>query len=69
MSCLLTSAIDSMKATVAAAAKAGLRAAGVKLMIGGAPVTEQVVAYTGADGFGKDAVAAVELAKTWTEAE
>ena len=68
MSCLLTSAIDSMKATVAAAEKAGLRAAGVKLMIGGAPVTEQVVAYTGADGFGKDAVAAVELAKTWTEA-
>ncbi len=69
MSCLLTSAIDSMKATVAAAEKAGLRDAGVKLMIGGAPVTEQVVAYTGADGFGKDAVAAVELAKTWTEAE
>ena len=68
MSCLLTSAIDSMKATVAAAGEAGLRDAGVKLMIGGAPVTEQVVGYTGADGFGKDAVEAVELAKKWTEA-
>jgi 5-methyltetrahydrofolate--homocysteine methyltransferase len=68
LSCLLTSAIDAMKATVAAAEKAGLRAAGVKLMIGGAPVTEQVVAYTGADGYGRDAVEAVALAKTWTEA-
>ena len=65
MSCLLTSAIDSMKATVQAAEAAGLRAAGVKLMVGGAPVTEQVVAYTGADGFGRDAVEAVELAKQW----
>jgi 5-methyltetrahydrofolate--homocysteine methyltransferase len=68
LSCLLTSAIDAMKATVAAAEKAGLRAAGVKLMIGGAPVTEQVVAYTGADGYGRDAVEAVALARTWTEA-
>ena len=65
MSCLLTSAIESMKATCAAAGEAGLRAAGVKLMIGGAPVTEQVVAYTGADGYGRDAVEAVELAKQW----
>ena len=64
MSCLLTSAIDAMKATVAAAGAAGIRGE-VKLMVGGAPITEQVVAYTGADGFGKDAVAAVELAKQW----
>jgi methanogenic corrinoid protein MtbC1 len=64
MSCLLTSAIESMKRTVAAAGEAGLRGR-VKLMVGGAPVTEQIVAYTGADGFGKDAVEAVELAKQW----
>jgi 5-methyltetrahydrofolate--homocysteine methyltransferase len=63
MSCLLTSAIDSMKKVVAAAREADL--SGCKLMIGGAPVTEQVVAYTGADGYGKDAVEAVELAKQW----
>ena len=64
MSCLLTSAIDAMKRVVAAAGEAGIRG-DVKLMVGGAPITEQVVAYTGADGFGKDAVEAVELAKQW----
>ena len=64
MSCLLTSAIDTMKKIVAAAGEAGIRG-DVKLMVGGAPITEQVVAYTGADGFGKDAVEAVELAKQW----
>ncbi len=63
MSCLLTSAIDSMKKVVAAAREADLN--GTKLMVGGAPITEQVVAYTGADGYGKDAVEAVELAKQW----
>lgn len=63
MSCLLTSAIDSMKKVVAAARKADLN--GTRLMIGGAPITEQVLAYTGADGYGKDAVEAVELAKQW----
>jgi len=64
MSCLLTSAIDTMKRVVAAAGEAGIRG-DVKLMVGGAPITDQVVAYTGADGFGKDAVEAVELAKQW----
>ena len=68
MSCLLTNAIESMKRTVAAAGEAGLRG-DVRLMIGGAPVTEQVVAYTGADGWGKDAVAAVELANQWLGGE
>jgi methanogenic corrinoid protein MtbC1 len=65
MSCLLTSAIDAMKRVVAAAGEAGIRG-DVKLMVGGAPITDQVVAYTGADGFGNDAVEAVELAKQWT---
>jgi 5-methyltetrahydrofolate--homocysteine methyltransferase len=64
MSCLLTSAFDTMKKTVAAAGEAGIRG-DVRLMVGGAPITEQVVAYTGADGFGKDAVEAVELARQW----
>jgi 5-methyltetrahydrofolate--homocysteine methyltransferase len=68
VSCLLTSAVDAMKATVAAAGEAGLRG-DVKIMVGGAPMTEQVVAYTGADGWGKDAVEAVELAKTWLGGE
>lgn len=63
MSCLLTSAIESMKQVVTAARDADMN--GCKLMIGGAPITEQVVAYTGADGYGKDAVEAVELARQW----
>ena len=64
LSGLLTVAFDSMKATVAAVEAAGLRG-DVKIMLGGAPVTEAVVKYAGADAWGKDAVAAVELAKTW----
>jgi len=64
VSALLTQAFDSMKKTVAAVDEAGLRP-GVKVMIGGAPVTAQVSDHVGADGWGKDAVAGVELAKQW----
>ncbi len=64
LSGLLTVAFDSMKATVAAIDEAGLHGQ-VKVMLGGAPVTDAVVAFAGADAWGKDAVAAVELAKTW----
>jgi 5-methyltetrahydrofolate--homocysteine methyltransferase len=64
LSGLLTVAFESMKATVAAVDAAGLRG-DVKIMLGGAPVTGDVVAFAGADDWGKDAVAAVELAKTW----
>jgi methanogenic corrinoid protein MtbC1 len=65
LSGLLTVAFDSMKATVAALDEAGLRGQ-VKVMLGGAPVTDAVVDFAGADAWGKDAVAAVELAKRWT---
>jgi methanogenic corrinoid protein MtbC1 len=34
-------------------------------MIGGGQVTEEVTKYTGADAYGKDAVAGVALAKKW----
>ena len=64
LSGLLTVAFDSMKATVAALDEAGLHGQ-VKIMLGGAPVTDAVVEFAGADAWGKDAVAAVELAKTW----
>jgi methanogenic corrinoid protein MtbC1 len=64
LSGLLTVAFESMKATVAAVDAAGLRG-DVKIMLGGAPVTGDVVEFAGADDWGKDAVAAVELAKTW----
>jgi methanogenic corrinoid protein MtbC1 len=66
LSGLLTVAFDSMKGTVAALDEAGLRD-GLKIMVGGAPVNDEVRAYAGADGWAKDAVGAVELAKTWAE--
>jgi methanogenic corrinoid protein MtbC1 len=65
LSGLLTLAFDSMKATVAGIADAGLRDQ-VKIMIGGSPVDEQICAYTGADGWGRDAAAALHLAAEWT---
>jgi 5-methyltetrahydrofolate--homocysteine methyltransferase len=64
VSCLLTSAFEAMRETVAAVDKANLRPA-VRVMIGGAPVNDTICEYTEADGWGKDAVEAVELAKMW----
>jgi methanogenic corrinoid protein MtbC1 len=64
LSCLITVAFDSMKQTVEAIKAAGLRDS-VKIMIGGGTTDEQVKAYAGADAYGKDAVAAVTLAKKW----
>lgn len=64
MSALLTLAFDKMKDTVKAIEEAGLRDQ-VKIMIGGAPINEQIREYAGADGWGQDAVEAVSLAKKW----
>ena len=65
LSGLLTLAFDSMKATIDGIAAAGKRDQ-VKIMIGGSPVDEQVCTYTGADGWGRDAAAALRLAAEWT---
>jgi 5-methyltetrahydrofolate--homocysteine methyltransferase len=65
LSGLLTLAFDSMRDTITGIEAAGLRER-VKVMIGGSPVDEQVCAYTGADGWGRDATAALRLAATWT---
>jgi len=64
MSGFLTLAFESMKETVDAIKEAGLREK-VKVMIGGGQITDEVVKYTGADAFGKDAMAGVTLAKKW----
>ena len=64
LSGFLTLAFDSMKETIAVIDKAGLRS-DVKIMIGGGQIDEQIRQYTGADGYGKDAMAAVALAKDW----
>jgi len=64
LSGFLTLAFDSMKETVEAIKAAGLRDK-VKVMIGGGQITEEVKTYTGADAYGKDAMAGVTLAKKW----
>jgi methanogenic corrinoid protein MtbC1 len=43
--------------------KEGLRS-GVKVMVGGAPVTRQWAEEIGADGYAKDAMSAVDLARS-----
>lgn len=67
LSGFLTLSYDAMRDTVAALDAAGLRDR-VKIMVGGGAVDDRIRAYAGADAFGADAMAAVNLAKTWTEA-
>jgi methanogenic corrinoid protein MtbC1 len=64
LSGFLTLAFDPMKDTVAALKAAGLN--DVKIMIGGGQIDESIRQYTGADAYGKDAMAAVALAKSWS---
>jgi methanogenic corrinoid protein MtbC1 len=64
LSGLLTLSYDSMKNTVQAIEKAGLRNS-VKIMIGGGQISERVMEYARADAFGKDAMEGVTLAKKW----
>jgi len=63
LSGFLTLAFDPMKFTVQALKDAGLT--DVKVMIGGGQIDEQIRQYTGADAYGKDAMAAVAIAKSW----
>jgi len=63
LSGFLTLAYDPMKVTVTALKEAGLD---VKVMIGGGQIDEQIREYTGADAYGRDAMAAVSLAKEWS---
>ena len=64
LSGFLTLAFDSMKETVDAIKTAGLRDK-VKIMIGGGQMSDEIKNYTGADAYGKDAMAGVSLAKKW----
>ena len=64
LSGLLTIAFDAMKDTISALSDAGLRDK-VKVMIGGGTVSQSVCEYTGADGWGDNAQAAVKLCKQW----
>ena len=64
LSGFLTLAFDAMKKTVEALDAAGLRK-GVKIMIGGGQMDDEVCKYVHADAYGKDAVAAVNLCRQW----
>lgn len=63
LSGFLTLAYEAMKETVDAVRATGLD--GVKVMIGGGQIDDEVREYTGADGWGKDAMTAVHYAKRW----
>ncbi len=62
MSALLTTTMPAMKTTIKALEDAGLRDK-VKVIVGGAPVTQHFADAIGADGYAPDASSAVDLAK------
>jgi 5-methyltetrahydrofolate--homocysteine methyltransferase len=62
LSALLTTTMGSQKAVIEALSAAGLRDR-VKVMVGGAPITEKWAHDIGADGYAADAVSAVTLAR------
>jgi len=68
MSALLTTTMPNMGKTIEAFIDEDLREE-VKIMVGGAPVTQEFADDMGADGYGKDALACVALAKRFIEEE
>ena len=62
MSALLTTTMTQMKAVIKALEEAGIRA-NTKVIIGGAPITQQYADEIGADGYGDNASTAVALAR------
>ena len=66
LSGFLTLAFDSMKATVEAI-KSAYPNDDVRIMIGGGQIDEEIRKYTGADEYGKDAMAAVSIARKWIQ--
>ena len=63
ISALLTTTMPGMKDTIEAFAKAGMRKQ-VKIMVGGAPLTDAYAKQIGADGYAADASSAARVAKT-----
>ncbi|MBZ5647560.1 MAG: corrinoid protein [Acidobacteriia bacterium] len=68
VSALLTTTMDGQKKVIEALERAGLRPR-VKVIVGGAPVSHQWAEQIGADGYGKDAMSAVALAKSLLQVE
>ncbi|MEX0332119.1 MAG: corrinoid protein [Puniceicoccaceae bacterium] len=61
LSALLTTTMPAMRETVSAIKAAGKQ---LKIVIGGAPVTQSYADEIGADGYASDAASAVDLAKS-----
>ena len=68
MSALVTTNMLSMKETVDAIVEAGVRDR-AKIMIGGAPVTEEYAERIGADGYAEDAALAVDVVRGFLKEE
>ena len=64
LSALLTTTMKECEAVIKALEKAGIRGE-VKVMVGGAPLTQTFADSIGADGYAPDAASAAELAKTY----
>jgi 5-methyltetrahydrofolate--homocysteine methyltransferase len=62
MSALLTTTMPNMGRTIDAFEDAGMRG-DVKIMVGGAPLSQEFADDFGADGYGKDAIDCVDIAK------
>ena len=68
MSALLTTTMPNMGRTIEAIEEVGLRDA-VKVMVGGAPLNQEFADDMGADGYGGNAIACVDLAKVFAGKE
>ena len=66
LSALLTTTMPGIGQTIKALQEAGLRDS-VKVLVGGAPVTEAFARQIGADGYGADAASAVKLIKSFAK--
>jgi 5-methyltetrahydrofolate--homocysteine methyltransferase len=62
LSALLTTTMPSMEATIKALKSAGIRNQ-IKVVVGGAPVTQHFANRIGADGYGADGGAAIKLCR------
>jgi len=67
MSALLTTTMPAMTTTIQALQAVGLRDQ-VKVIVGGAPITQEYAEQIGADGFAPDASRAVSIAKSLVQA-
>ena len=68
MSALLTTTMPNMGKTITSFEDIEMRDL-VKIMVGGAPLTQEFADEMGADGFGKDAISCVDLAKQFVANE